>query len=189
MTPPGADLRDVDTDRILPATATQPTEATMNPAHLLRLALLAAGATAVLAATTPEVPYPANYRDWTHVKSMIIQPGHPLHASFGGIHHLYANGKAIEGYGSGRFPDGAVIAFDLLEAVSADNTVTEGKRKVLGVMHRDAKKFAATGGWGFEGFVGDSRTERAVGANAATACFACHQARKANDYVFSSYRP
>ena len=50
-------------------------------------------------------------------------------------------------------------------------------------------KYAATGGWGFEGFAGDSRTERVVGANAATACFACHQARKPQDYVFSSYRP
>jgi hypothetical protein len=157
--------------------------------HTFRLALLAAGATAVFAATTPEVPYPANYRDWAHVKSMIIQPGHPLHASFGGIHHLYANEQALQGYRSGKFPDGAIIAFDLLEAVTADNTVTEGKRKVLGVMHRDAKKFAATGGWGFEGFVGDSRTERAVGANAATACFTCHLAREPNDYVFSSYRP
>ncbi|MES1263406.1 MAG: cytochrome P460 family protein [Peristeroidobacter soli] len=142
-----------------------------------------------LAATPASVPYPANYRQWTHVKSMVIEPGHPLHASFGGIHHLYANAAALKGYRDGKFPDGAVIAFDLLEAQSADHAVTEGKRKVLGVMHRDAKKFAATGGWGFEGFIGDSTTQRATGENAATACFACHQARKANDYVFSSYRP
>ena len=154
------------------------------------------GAAAAVAVTTlafaampAEVPYPANYREWTHVKSMVIEPGHALHATFGGIHHLYANGQAMQGYRSGRFPDGAVIVFDLLEAQAADHTVTEGKRKVVGVMHHDAKKYAATGGWGFEGFVGDSRTQRAVGANAATACFACHQARKPDDYVFSSYRP
>jgi hypothetical protein len=145
--------------------------------------------TLAIAATPAEVPYPANYREWTHVKSMVIEPGHALHATFGGIHHLYANGQAMQGYRSGRFPDGAVIVFDLLEAQAADHTVTEGKRKVVGVMHHDAKKYAATGGWGFEGFVGDSRTQRAVGANAATACFACHQARKPDDYVFSSYRP
>lgn len=24
------------------------------------------------------VPYPEGYRTWSHVKSMIIQPGHPL---------------------------------------------------------------------------------------------------------------
>ena len=142
-----------------------------------------------VAAAPAEVPYPANYRSWTHVKSMIIEPGHALHASFGGIHHLYANDKAMQGYRSGRFPDGAIIVFDLLEAAAGDRAVTEGARKVVGVMHRDASRFASTGGWGFEGFAGDSHTQRAVGANAATACFACHQARRDNEYVFSSYRP
>jgi hypothetical protein len=149
-------------------------------------ALLAA---ALHAADPPTVPYPTNYRSWTHVKSMIIEPGHALHAAFGGIPHLYANEQAMKGYRTGNFADGAIIVFDLLEATSAEHTVTEGKRKVLGVMHRDARRFAATGGWGFEGFAGDSRTERAVGAKAATACFACHQAKRDAGYVFSSYRP
>jgi hypothetical protein len=78
--------------------------------------------------------------------------------------------------------------FDLLEARSADNAVTEGPRKVVGVMNKDAKKYAATGGWGFEGFKGDSTSERAVGKNAAEACFQCHTARKDNDFVFSAMR-
>ncbi len=146
-------------------------------------------AAVTLATTHADVPYPANYRSWTHVKSMVIEPGHALHAAFGGIHHLYANDKAMQGYRAGKFPDGAVIVFDLLEANARDNAVTEGARKVVGVMHRDSKKYAATGGWGYEGFAGDSKTERAVGANAATACFACHQARGQHEYVFSSYRP
>jgi hypothetical protein len=155
----------------------------------LPLAILALTATATLAATVPEVPYPANYRSWTHVKSMVIEPGHSLHAAFGGIHHLYANDKAMAGYRSGKFGDGAVIVFDLLEAPAKDHAVTEGARKVVGVMHKDARKYAATGGWGFEGFAGDSQSERVVGANAATACFACHQAQSASGYVFSRYRP
>jgi hypothetical protein len=158
------------------------------PTALTFTAVAASLAAAALATTHAEVPYPANYRDWTHVKSMVIGPGHALHATFGGIHHLYANEAALQGYRSGKFPDGAVIVFDLLEAHARDNTVTEGARKVVGVMQRDAKKFAATGGWGFEGFAGDSQTQRAVGPNAATACFACHQARAQNEYVFSSYR-
>ncbi len=82
-----------------------------------------------------------------------------------------------------------MIVFDLLDAKSADNAVTEGARKVVGVMHRDAKKYAATDGWGFEGFKGDSRTERVVGANAATACFQCPVAQKESAYVFSKTRP
>ncbi|MBX9812543.1 MAG: cytochrome P460 family protein [Burkholderiales bacterium] len=141
------------------------------------------------AAEPAQVPYPTGYRDWHHVKSMVINSGHPLYQSFGGIHHLYANKKAVEGYRKGRFPDGAVIVFDLLEAKTADDAVTEGPRKVVGVMHRDAKKFRDTGGWGFEGFKGDSRTERAVGKDAATACYQCHAQQKDKDFVFSSLRP
>lgn len=146
-----------------------------------------AGITAVpvLAA---DVPYPSGYRDWHHVKSMVILEGHPLFDAFGGMHHIYANHKAMDGYAQGRFPEGAVIVFDLLEAKTADHAITEGARKVVGVMHKDSKRWAQTGGWGFEGFKGDSQTERAVGANAATACFACHAPQKGNDYVFSRPR-
>ena len=142
----------------------------------------------LFAADTAPVPYPQGYRQWTHVKSMTINPGHALYEAFGGIHHLYANKKAEHGYKSGKFGDGSVIVFDLLEAKAADNTVQEGARKVLGVMHKDSRKYKDTGGWGFEGFKGDSATERAVGQNAATACFQCHTARKDNHFVFSSFR-
>jgi hypothetical protein len=152
------------------------------------IVLLVVVAAAAMAVTPAEVAYPANYRSWTHVKSMVIETGHPLHASFGGIHHLYANESALEGYRSGKFPDGAVIAFDLLEANAGDHAVSEGARKVLGVMQRDAVKFAATGGWGFEGFVGGDPGKRAVGANAATACFACHRAQESRGFVFSAWR-
>ncbi|MDH5210825.1 MAG: cytochrome P460 family protein, partial [Betaproteobacteria bacterium] len=114
--------------------------------------------------------------------------GHALFDAFGGVHHLYANPKALAGYRKGKFPDGAVIVFDLLEAQTGGNAVQEGPRKVLGVMHKDAKKYAATGGWGFEGFKGDSKTERAVGSNAAGACYGCHAPQKDRGYVFSSYR-
>ncbi|TJY55419.1 cytochrome C [Sinimarinibacterium sp. CAU 1509] len=140
-------------------------------------------------AAEPVVPYPDGYRDWRHVKSMVIEDGHALFASFGGIHHLYANAKAMQGYRGGTFPDGAVIVFDLLEAVSADRALTEGARKVVGVMHKDARKFAATGGWGFEGFAGGDPATHAVGANAKAACFDCHTAQKGQDYVFSQPRP
>lgn len=138
-------------------------------------------------AANPQVPYPTHYRDWRHVKSMVIEEGHPLFASFGGIHHLYANEKAWEGYASGHFPDGAVIVFDLLEAHRADAAITEGKRKVAGVMHKDAKKFASTGGWGFEGFAGGDANQRAV-KNAQEDCYGCHAPQKDHDYVFSKSR-
>lgn len=153
------------------------------------LALAASAAVSANAADPAPVTYPTGYRDWHHVKSMIINPGHGLYQAFGGIHHLYANKAAIQSYKTGKWLDGAVIVFDLLEAKSADNTVTEGQRKVVGVMERNAQKYSGTGGWGYEGFKGDSKSERAVGNNAATACHQCHIAQKNSGYVFSKLRP
>lgn len=153
------------------------------------IAIFLAGTGAfALAADSPQVAFPDDYRDWTHVKSMIISEGHPLFAAFGGIHHLYANDKALRGYRSGEFPDGAVIVFDLLEAKQDGNATVEGARKVLGVMEKDSRRFADTGGWGFEGFGGGDRSKRVVGANAKQACFACHAAKADSDHVFSEWR-
>jgi hypothetical protein len=155
---------------------------------MLLLAATLAIVPPVCGADAAPVPYPDGYRQWTHVKSMVINQGHPLYDAFGGIHHLYANEKAEQGYKTGKFADGSIIVFDLLEANAADNAVQEGARKVLGVMHKDARKYQDTGGWGFEGFKGDSKTDRAVGKNAASACFQCHISQKNNDFVFSTFR-
>jgi hypothetical protein len=114
---------------------------------LVAVAVLAATAAPLQAADPPPVPYPQGFREWTHVKSMVIQPGHALFDAFGGMHHLYANKKALAGYkAGGKFADGSVIVFDLLDAKSADNTVQEGARKVVGVMVKDARRYAATSG-------------------------------------------
>jgi len=143
---------------------------------------------ALLLAADDGVDYPESYRHWQHVKSMLIEPGHPLHAAFGGLHHIYANELAVQGYARGQFADGAVLVFDLLDVSTDDHAVTEAGRKVLGVMQKDAARYADTGGWGFEGFAGGDPEQRVVGADAATACFACHQPQAEADYVFSQWR-
>jgi hypothetical protein len=150
--------------------------------------LLSVPLSTACAAEPSAVPYPEGYRNWRHVKSMVIQPGHPLYESFGGIHHLYANKEAERGYKTGTFPDGAVIVFDLLEAKSDGNAVVEGGRKIVGVMHKNNRLYKATGGWGYEGFKGNSKSDRAVGGNAATACHQCHTQQKDRDFVFSTAR-
>ena len=53
--------------------------------------------------------YPTDYRSWQHVKSMIIQPGHPLEDPFAGIHHIYANSSAMDGLNGAQYVDGAVF--------------------------------------------------------------------------------
>lgn len=133
------------------------------------------------------VPYPQGYRDWTHVKTMLIEPGHALANPFQGIHHVYANDKALKGLANGNYADGAVLVFDLLGYRQADQTITESQRKLVGVMHKNRAKFAKTGGWGFEGFAGDSTSKRLTDDGGAS-CFDCHAPQQKQDYVFSTYR-
>jgi hypothetical protein len=152
----------------------------------LAVVTMAAGA-ALLATAGVDMPvaYPEGYRSWTHVKSMAIFPGHPLEKPFAGLHHVYANGDAVEGLRSGRYRDGAVLVFDLLAAHQADHALSEGPRQLLGVMVRGEARFAATGGWGFEAFAGDSREKRLV-ADGGAGCWECHASTKAG--VFSEWR-
>jgi hypothetical protein len=143
--------------------------------------------TVALAAETAKqtVKYPEGYRQWPLVKSMVIQEGHKAYDMFGGIHQIYANKKALDALTKGKpYSDAAVFVFDLQEAISKDNAITQGPRKFIGVMQKDAKKFADTGGWGFEGFKGDSK-ERMV--TEMKTCFKCHESKKETGYVFSQY--
>ena len=138
-----------------------------------------------LAAGDP-IPQPVGYRSWHHEKSMVIQPGHSLHASFGGIHHVYANEAAHRGLSTGNYEDGAVFAFDLLATEEGGGAIQEGARKVLGVMHRAKAAFASTGGWGFAGFDGDGKN---VVTDMRTQCFQCHEPQRARNFVFTAARP
>lgn len=152
---------------------------------LVAAALLLAAADA---APPPEVAYPTGFRAWTHVTSGVISPGSPAFDHFGGLHSIYANKPALEGYRTGRYPDGSVLAFDVValaeDAVS--HTSTPGQRRIVDVMVKDSTLYAATGGWGYGEFKGSSRTERSLTqAQAAGACHSCHQTRKATDSVFS----
>lgn len=154
------------------------------PRTILITGLLFAAAAPVAAG---EVVYPEDYRNWYHVKSMLIEPGHPLEDPFAGIHHVYANPAALAGLRDGRYAEGATLVFDLLEAQPGGNAVVEGPRKLLGVMQRDAAA-GATGGWRFEAFAGDSRSERLV-RDGGTSCYACHTDVRDSGFVFSRLRP
>ncbi len=134
------------------------------------------------------VTLPVGYRTWRHVKSMIIQPGHALAGLVEGTHHIYANAAAMRGYEKRPFPDGAIIVFDLLTTEVGDKAIAEGARKAVIVMQKDARRYAATGGWGFEVFAGGKGDAPQVKGTAREACFTCHLSEKARDYVFSDYR-
>jgi hypothetical protein len=52
-------------------------------------------------------------------------------------------------------------------------------------MVKDAKKYAATGGWGFAHFDDGKSADDAM----LNTCFGCHQAVKDRDLVFTRYAP
>lgn len=133
-----------------------------------------------------EISYPEGYRFWTHIKTGLVGPTNPNFQTNGGYHHIYANEKAMEGYKTGKFPEGSVIVFDLLNIKEQNGNFQEAERKHLDVMVKDSGKFAETGGWGFEEFKGDSHTERAMTLTTRTQCSNCHA--KQDDYVFSEFR-
>lgn len=137
------------------------------------------------------VPYPASYRSWAHVKSMaIVEDSHPLFAAFGGIHHVYANPPARAALEkSGPFPDGSVLVFDLLEAPKADGAHAEGARKFVAAMVRDGRKYATTGGWGYQAWGGgDARKPALAKAADQAGCHQCHTQVAKTGFVYSQWR-
>ncbi len=157
---------------------------------MLLLALAAAGAPALGVAGgrrgMDAVPYPRGYREWTHVKSMVVLPSSPFFETGGGMHHIYANAAAMSGFSSGRFPNGSVFVFDLLDAAENAGTISGAKRQRLDVMIKDSARFAASGGWGFERFLGNDTTPSLTEEH-RTLCVSCHDQRAEHDRVFSTF--
>ncbi|MCS6806867.1 MAG: cytochrome P460 family protein [Acidobacteriota bacterium] len=128
-----------------------------------------------------------DYRQWTHVKSMVIfDEKHPLYKSFGGIHHIYVNNVGLKAsQTAGRYPTGSQLVFVLYEAVNEQGAYVAGKKKVEAIMVKDPRRFAETGGWGFQAFDPETRKPLIKNADVASSCFNCHAGQKERDYVFS----
>lgn len=134
-----------------------------------------------------EVEYPLDYRSWTRVKSMVILEGHVHYDAFGGFHHVYANDKALEAMKKVKpYPMGSILVFELYEEVKDNHAISEGSRKVIGVMEKDPDRFSETAGWGFEDFKQGDPRQRAV-TNMQEQCMSCHKTQKSSDYVYSTY--
>jgi hypothetical protein len=65
-------------------------------------------AVALLGDSGQTVAFPAAYRTWAVTRSFISNEGRNA-----GFHHYYANPQALEGFTTGKFPDGAVIVMSV----------------------------------------------------------------------------
>ena len=125
------------------------------------------------------------------VKSLVVGAAHQSFPNRGGLHHYYANDKAVAGYRTGTFPDGAVVVDEAVFTKEGEGGATglqlEGERRFLDVMVKDAQRYKSTGGWGYEHFDRDDTTGRLSAEDRAT-CSACHS-KAPTDHVFSRIRP
>jgi len=128
--------------------------------------------------------YPDKFRLWVHVGTGVIIAGSPLPETEQGMHHIFANQKAAEGYASGNFADGSIIVYELREAQQQNGIIFEGDRRRVDVMIKDSSQYGNTGGWRFERFMRNEQVQDAV-HDAGTSCFACHMKAGKHGFVFS----
>jgi hypothetical protein len=150
----------------------------------------AAGQGGEAAAPVSAIEIPKGYRDWR-----LISVAHE-EGKLNDLRAILGNEVAIKAAreGEAAYPDGAIIArlawnyAPLAESEKAFGRLQSfvaGAPTNLQFMIKDASKYAATGGWGFFQFNGDKPASEAAPA----ACFSCHQAVKARDFVFNRYAP
>jgi len=134
------------------------------------------------------VLFPDGFRRWVHVGTGVVLPDvNPQLKSEEGMHHVFANEKAVAGYATGDFADGSMIVYELREAQQKSGVIFEGDRKRLDVMIKDAKLYPATGGWHFERFWGNDQAQNAV-PDSGSSCFQCHSKANAHGFVFSQLK-
>lgn len=130
------------------------------------------------------ITLPGGYQDWR-----LIAPSYRSDKNH--IRAILGNDIAIEAARAGKtnpWPDGAILA-----KLAWKNKVDEhfpvatvpGEFVQAEFMIKDAKKYAATGGWGFARWLGMEQKPYGEDVNFVQECFACHTPVKASDYVFT----
>lgn len=145
--------------------------------------LLAAILTAVLlpliatAATAP--PLPKGYTGWKKSERKLVTDKNSL---FYGVHYIYADKKAVQGYKAGnKFPEGSTIVVDYFNI--KDGSPSDGPKNMVVMMRKDKRK-KETGGWLFAGYGADGKPS---GLDPVGTCFGCHQKDAAQrDFVIST---
>src|SRR5262245_31661368 len=137
---------------------------------------------------TDDTAVPNDYRKWTHLKSSLVGPKSKIFDAEGGIHHIYANDKAMEGLKTGKYPEGAALVYDLLEVKEANAITTEGSRRRIDLMVKNREQGKDTGGWVFQRFMCDNWHDDVLKPADRSSCFDCHKKQMQKDSVFSAFR-
>lgn len=158
----------------------------------MRRMILVCAALLLLAVTTgaADVPVAPNgiamYSDYMSWK--VVAPSY--REDKGHIRIITGNETAVAALRAGRkpLPDGSVLAKVAWKAEKHPDfpVATEpGAFAQVEFMVKDARKYKATGGWGFARFVGNELKPYGKDAGFVGECFGCHIPVAKNDYLYT----
>lgn len=150
----------------------------MNNLKLLLVSTICLAITASALAATPP-PLPKAYTGWQKSVRKVVTDKKSL---FYGVHYLYADPKAMQGYRAGnKFPEGSRIIVEHFN-LKSDNPAVDGSKNMVVLMKKD-KRQKTTGGWLYAGYTAQGKPS---GLDPVQNCFDCHQNEvSGRDYVFS----
>jgi Cytochrome P460 len=131
------------------------------------------------------VTIPPGYRQWE-----LIAPSQET-GNLDELRGILGNAIALKAYRDNTlpYPDGAMLAklaWKYVPSAEFNGAFVPGAPTTVQIMVKDAKKYAATGGWGFGRFIDGKPVDEAQHRT----CFPCHQANvKGHDYVFTRLAP
>lgn len=133
----------------------------------------------VAAATVPSLP--KGYTGWKKSERKLVTDKNSL---FYGIHYIYADKKALQGYKAGnKFPEGSTIVVDYFNI--KEGSAADGPKNMVVLMRKD-KRNKETAGWLFAGYGADGKPS---GMDPVGTCFGCHQKDAGQrDYVISTIK-
>jgi len=157
---------------------------------ILIVAFAAVGA--LLAAQTSDaLKIPADFKHWYLVHSTLITKDDNKFGLIAGLHLIYVNATGFDRLkrgGSTSYPDGTMFTDDVRDfsVVDGSSYLEGASRKAITLMVKDSKKYASTGGWGFQAWAGGDST-KPIATDTVKQCFNCHVPQKAQDFTFSKY--
>lgn len=131
--------------------------------------------------SAPAPLLPKGYHAWQKSGRKVVTDKSSL---FYGIHYLYADKNAAQGYRAGnKFREGSRIIVEFFNIKGTSSV--DGPINMIVLMQKD-KRYKETGGWLFAGFSGDGSPS---GIDPLKNCFECHrQEAGQRDYVISTIK-
>jgi hypothetical protein len=130
------------------------------------------------------IKIPEGYKNWR-----LIASSH--RTDNGTLRVILGNDVAIEAARGGRtnpWPDGSILAKLVWKEAQHEKwptAVVPGKFVHAEFMIKDAKKWSATGGWGFARWLGAEQQPYGKDADFVKECYGCHVPMQQNDYVYT----